>query len=53
MTLECVCALQETLRRVEALARERSAQKLSNSRVGGVARELNELLKVLTRYCGA
>ena len=51
MTNGCIESLREALQRTEELARERRRQKLSNNRICNVARELKELLKVMTRYC--
>lgn len=53
MTDECIESLRTTLQRTEELARERRLQKLSSNRICNVARELKELLKVMTRYCQA
>lgn len=51
MTAGCIKSLHTALGQVEELARERHHQKLSNNRINNVAREIKELLKVLTRYC--
>lgn len=53
ITDECIESLRTTLQRTEELARERRLQKLSSNRICNVARELKELLKVMTRYCQA
>lgn len=42
--------LNETLEQLHALAAMRSMCKMSNSRVTGVAKELRELIKVMSVY---
>lgn len=47
---EAISMLQKTMDSLMMLSRIRCANKLSNSRVAGVAKEVNELIKVMSVY---
>lgn len=49
LTLESIDLLRGAYQKLDSLSRERAKLKFSNSRTSGVARELNELIKVLSR----
>ena len=51
LTKTCIETLQIALQQTKALARERLRQKRSDTRIRNVGREIQELLKVMTRYC--
>lgn len=50
LTEQIIRSLKETVRLTELLAAERDRQKMSNSRITGIGRELKELIKVASRY---
>lgn len=51
LTRNAISAMKNALYETELLSKERCRQKLSNSRVAGVAKEMKELLKVMSAYC--
>lgn len=45
---ECICALSEALNAAERVVADRISNKMSTGRISAVARELRELIKVVS-----